>query len=451
MRRGLMGWNAEELPKAALEARIARLRAAMQRGGFDAALFYTNLVQPSAVTWLTGFTPYWSDGMLLLPRERRAGVRDRAVEARRQLDPHHRHAERDRQHAEAGRRRRQADRGRRLQARRRAGIRQPAGRPFRRDRRRCAGCRACRHQRRVRRCAARHRRCRTRAHRPRRSVGEHGARPDRCGQGDRCRRGRRRWSKSTRGSAAPRKPISPSRPISTPTARMIRVAGTLPLAGRFAVRASVAYKGCLGAADAKLRARRGRAPRLRCRRCVAGARCVVDRAGQAVGCAACRSSEGASRRDSAAVRWPKAAPAAIRSQPSRQPRPREVSSCSRSSSRSTASPGSAPRRRLSESCRVGNGASSRRAHQVTSPHCQTKGGHASLCPPYSAPHQFFSVAKKRTLRPGISTSSLRNETLLRMSSLSRLLPAMPTVRKRGAEVVRPQAAWCRLSSALSRL
>jgi hypothetical protein len=66
MRRGLMGWNAEELPKAALEARIARLRAAMQRDGVDAALFYTNLVQPSAVTWLTGFTPYWSDGMLLL-------------------------------------------------------------------------------------------------------------------------------------------------------------------------------------------------------------------------------------------------------------------------------------------------------------------------------------------------------------------------------------------------
>ena len=69
MRRGLMGWNAEELPKAALEARIARLRTAMARNGFDAALFYTNLVQPSAVTWLTGFTPYWSDGMLLLPRE----------------------------------------------------------------------------------------------------------------------------------------------------------------------------------------------------------------------------------------------------------------------------------------------------------------------------------------------------------------------------------------------
>ena len=69
MRRGLMGWNAEELPKAALEARIARLRVTLRRDRLDAALFYTNLVQPSAVTWLTGFTPYWSDGMLLLPGE----------------------------------------------------------------------------------------------------------------------------------------------------------------------------------------------------------------------------------------------------------------------------------------------------------------------------------------------------------------------------------------------
>jgi hypothetical protein len=66
MRRGLMGWDPEELPKAALETRIARLRAAMARDGFDAALFYINLTRPSAVTWLTGFTPYWSDGIMLL-------------------------------------------------------------------------------------------------------------------------------------------------------------------------------------------------------------------------------------------------------------------------------------------------------------------------------------------------------------------------------------------------
>ena len=66
MRRGLMGWNPEELPTAALQARIARLRAAMTRDGFDAALFYINLTRPSAVTWLTGFTPYWSDGIMLV-------------------------------------------------------------------------------------------------------------------------------------------------------------------------------------------------------------------------------------------------------------------------------------------------------------------------------------------------------------------------------------------------
>jgi creatinase/prolidase-like protein len=66
MRRGLMGWNPEELPKVALEARIARLRAAMKRDRLDAVLLYTNNVRPSAVTWLTGFTPYWSDGMLML-------------------------------------------------------------------------------------------------------------------------------------------------------------------------------------------------------------------------------------------------------------------------------------------------------------------------------------------------------------------------------------------------
>jgi hypothetical protein len=68
MRRGLMAWNAEELPKSVLDERIGRLQAAMQSDGLDGFVFYTNLVQPSAVTYLTGFTPYWSDGLLLVPR-----------------------------------------------------------------------------------------------------------------------------------------------------------------------------------------------------------------------------------------------------------------------------------------------------------------------------------------------------------------------------------------------
>jgi hypothetical protein len=68
MRRGLMAWDESELPRGVLEERIAGLRAAMTRGGLDGFVFYTNLVQPSAVTYLTGFTPYWSDGLLLVPK-----------------------------------------------------------------------------------------------------------------------------------------------------------------------------------------------------------------------------------------------------------------------------------------------------------------------------------------------------------------------------------------------
>jgi hypothetical protein len=66
MRRGLMGWNAGELPVATLEARLAKLRAAMTGAGFDAFVIYTNNVRPSAVAYVTGFTPYWSDALMLI-------------------------------------------------------------------------------------------------------------------------------------------------------------------------------------------------------------------------------------------------------------------------------------------------------------------------------------------------------------------------------------------------
>ena len=68
MRRGLMRRDENELPKAVLAERVEALRSAMQRSGLDGFILYTNLVQPSAVTYLTGFTPYWSDGLLLVMR-----------------------------------------------------------------------------------------------------------------------------------------------------------------------------------------------------------------------------------------------------------------------------------------------------------------------------------------------------------------------------------------------
>jgi hypothetical protein len=66
MRRGLMGWDDPELPRSALAARLARLQAAMARENLDALLLYTNLVRPAAVCWLTGFTPYWIESLLLV-------------------------------------------------------------------------------------------------------------------------------------------------------------------------------------------------------------------------------------------------------------------------------------------------------------------------------------------------------------------------------------------------
>jgi Creatinase/Prolidase N-terminal domain len=70
MRRGLISRSPAELPDAALDARLARVRAAMGEAGLDALLIYTNNTRPAGVSWLTGFVPYWSEALLVVPRER---------------------------------------------------------------------------------------------------------------------------------------------------------------------------------------------------------------------------------------------------------------------------------------------------------------------------------------------------------------------------------------------
>jgi creatinase/prolidase-like protein len=69
MRRGLMGRDERELPVAVLQARLSRLRQAISGAGLDGFVLYTNNTRPSAVTWATGFTPYWSDALLLIGRD----------------------------------------------------------------------------------------------------------------------------------------------------------------------------------------------------------------------------------------------------------------------------------------------------------------------------------------------------------------------------------------------
>ena len=68
MRRGLMQWDAEEIPLSALNARVERLQRAMEAAGQDAMILYTNFVRSAAVSYLTAFSPYWADGVLLVPR-----------------------------------------------------------------------------------------------------------------------------------------------------------------------------------------------------------------------------------------------------------------------------------------------------------------------------------------------------------------------------------------------
>src|SRR5260370_11913320 len=66
MRRGLIARSKTELPDAAFDARLERLRAA--RRELDALWVYTNNTRPAAVSWLAGFIPAGSEAMLVVPR-----------------------------------------------------------------------------------------------------------------------------------------------------------------------------------------------------------------------------------------------------------------------------------------------------------------------------------------------------------------------------------------------
>ena len=69
MRRGLIAWSKAELPDAVFAARVARTRAAIEKAGWDALLVYSNNTRAAGASWLCGFVPYWSEAMLVLPRD----------------------------------------------------------------------------------------------------------------------------------------------------------------------------------------------------------------------------------------------------------------------------------------------------------------------------------------------------------------------------------------------
>ncbi|HWE73228.1 MAG TPA: aminopeptidase P family N-terminal domain-containing protein [Stellaceae bacterium] len=72
MRRGYIGWSKAELPEAVFAGRVKRLRDAMAQAGggqgLDAMIVYTNNTRTAGVSWLTAFVPYWAEGLLVVPK-----------------------------------------------------------------------------------------------------------------------------------------------------------------------------------------------------------------------------------------------------------------------------------------------------------------------------------------------------------------------------------------------
>jgi Creatinase/Prolidase N-terminal domain len=67
-----MRWREDELSRADVFDRQMRLQAAIRGADLGALIVYTNHVRSAGVTYVTGFTPYWSDALLLLPTEGQA-------------------------------------------------------------------------------------------------------------------------------------------------------------------------------------------------------------------------------------------------------------------------------------------------------------------------------------------------------------------------------------------
>jgi Xaa-Pro aminopeptidase len=66
MRRGLISWSEEEVPRSVLDARVARCQEAMAANNMDVLLVYSNFPRPAAVSYLANFVPYWSQLVLVV-------------------------------------------------------------------------------------------------------------------------------------------------------------------------------------------------------------------------------------------------------------------------------------------------------------------------------------------------------------------------------------------------
>jgi hypothetical protein len=69
VKRGLIAWDPDELPRAALEVRIGRLRKATSSLDAPAALVVSDVWRSNHARALVNFMPFWSRSLLVVPLE----------------------------------------------------------------------------------------------------------------------------------------------------------------------------------------------------------------------------------------------------------------------------------------------------------------------------------------------------------------------------------------------
>ena len=69
MKRGLIQWDRAELPAAAFEARLGRVRAVLTERGLPALLVYSDVWRSNQGRFLTNFMPYWNRSLILIPAD----------------------------------------------------------------------------------------------------------------------------------------------------------------------------------------------------------------------------------------------------------------------------------------------------------------------------------------------------------------------------------------------
>jgi hypothetical protein len=69
MKRGLITWDPQELPRSVLETRIEEARAALAARDLPALLIYTDIWRANQARYFTNFMPYWNRSLAVIPRQ----------------------------------------------------------------------------------------------------------------------------------------------------------------------------------------------------------------------------------------------------------------------------------------------------------------------------------------------------------------------------------------------